>query len=139
MTDQADQDVLQMADDIRNKQRKDEEQIYEHERDRWLKSKLGKYYKERYFSGAHDEAFRVFWVRDTDYGRYLKIDEIKFAHIGHFYMGEGSMSHSELEVGHFEGDVPWYQEISEIEFLEYLHKFLELTGWKEKLDKETDH
>lgn len=135
MTDQGDQEILQMADDIRSKQHKDKAEVQKNLEEEWFKSKLGKYFIEQYYSGAHDEAFRVFWVRDVDWCHYLKIDEIYFAHIGHFHMGEASVSYRDKH----SFDSEYYKEIDELKFLEYLQKYLELTGWKEKLEKETDH
>ena len=134
MTDQGDQEILQMADDIRNKQSKDKEEIQKKEKELWFKSMLGKYFIEKHFTGAHDEAFRVFWVRDINWGK-LQIDEIKFAHIGHFYMGESSIYYDKK----WEFDDEYLVEITELDFLEYLNKFLKLTGWKGKLEEETNH
>ncbi len=137
MTDHADQETLTLADDIRRKQQRDKEEVEKKVEEEWYKSKLGKYYKERYYSGAHDEAFKVFWVRDIDWCHYLKVDEISFAHIGHFHMGESSITYRDKHK--FEGEEPSYEEITLIDFLGYLQKFLELTGWKQKLESETDH
>lgn len=135
MTDQGDIEILQMADDIRRKQSRDAEDIQKNIEEVWFKSMLGKYFIEKSFSGAHDEAFRVFWIRDVDWCHYLKIDEIKFAHIGHFYMGDSSISYDKR----WEFDDGYWEEIDEIEYLGYLQKFLKLTGWKDKLEKESDH
>ncbi len=135
MTDQGDQEIIQMADDIRNKQRKDKEEVQENIEKEWFKSMLGKYFIDSTYSGAHDEAFRVFWIRDVDWSRYLKVDEVYFAHIGHFHMGESSIGYDKR----WEFNDMYWKEITEIDFLGYIQKFLKLTGWKEKLDKETDH
>ena len=50
-------------------------------------------------------------------------------------MGESSISYDKR----WEFDDKYWKEIDELEFLGYIQKFLKLTGWKEKLDKETDH
>ena len=42
MTDQGDQEILQMADDIRSKQHKDKEEVQKNLEEEWFKSKLGK-------------------------------------------------------------------------------------------------
>jgi len=72
------------------------------------------------YRGAHDEAFRVFWVRDVDWCHYLKVDEIYFAHIGHFHMGEAGIGYDKR----WEFDDKYWKEIDEIEYLGYLQKFL---------------
>ena len=82
MTDRGDQEILQMADEIRYKQSKDQAEDFEHERDTWMKSMIGRYFKE-FTSGADDDAFLVYYVRRIDdFGRYLKTDEIQFSHLG---------------------------------------------------------
>ena len=134
MTDQADQEILQLADDIRSRQAKDKEVIYEQEKEEWYKSMIGKYFIEKSFLGADDEAFRVFWVRCIDW-HHLQADEIKFAHIGHFHMGECAIYYEDK----WNFDDNFWKEIDEIEFLRYLDKFLRLTGWKQKMEKEVDH
>jgi len=65
MTDQGDQEIIQMADNIRDKQRKDKEEVQENIEKEWFKSMLGKFFIDSVYRGAHDEAFRVFWVRDV--------------------------------------------------------------------------
>jgi hypothetical protein len=135
MTDHGDKEILQMADEIRRKQSSDKAEIQKNIEQEWFKSMLGRYFIDTVYRGAHDEAFRVFWVRDIDWSHYLKIDEIEFAHIGHFHMGESSISYDKR----WEFDDKYWKEIDEITFLEYIQKYLKLTGWKEKLEKETDH
>lgn len=136
MTDLADQETLQLADEIRRTQTKNNEDIQKNIEQEWYKSKVGRYYQEA-FMGAHEEAFKVFYVRDIDWCHYLKTDYIMFAHIGYFGMGVGSISYSKQEVWRFDDE--YYKEITELEFLDYLNKFLKLTGWKGKLEEETNH
>ena len=135
MTDTGDKEIIQMADDIRNKQASDKREIHENFVKNWHESKLGHYYQES-FTGAHDEAFKVFYCRRIEWS-YVETLEVMFAHLGHYSMGKNSLSHSEHEEYRFREE--FYTEIDEITFLGYVNKFLKLTGLKEKMDKETNH
>ena len=122
MTDQGDQEILQMADDIRSKQSKQTEEDFERERDNWFKSMIGRYFKE-YTSGADEDAFLVYYVRKIDdFGNYLTTDEIQFSHIGHWFFHNGSLSYdkkndfTKLQLDKSE----YIKEITKEEYYEYI-------------------
>ncbi len=135
MTDNGDKEILQMAEDIRNKQAKDEREVQENIEKEWFNSKIGKYYKV-FFTGAHDEAFKAIFVRGKGSWNVETL-EIMFAHIGHYSMGKGVLNYDEHTVWQFKEK--YFEEIDEITYLGYVNKFLKLTGLKEKMDKETNH
>lgn len=139
MTDQGDKEILLMAEQIKNKETKTKTEIYENLQKEWFDSKVGKYYRE-FFTGAHNEAFKSFYVRRIgDFGHYLETLDIMFAHIGHYSMGKGTLSYDEHTLWRFGKDETYYEEIDELKFLQDVNKFLKLTGLKDKMDKETNH
>jgi len=81
----SEQEILERAEEIKNKQAKSQKEVYEHDRDKWLRSKIGKYYKI-FHTGAHDEAFKMIFVRCDGGWGYDETLEIMFSHIGHYSM-----------------------------------------------------
>lgn len=141
MTDRGDQEILQMADEIRYKQSKDKAEDFEHERDNWMKSMIGRYFKE-YTSGADNDAFLVYYVRKIDdFGRYLKTDEIQFSHIGHWFFHDGSLSYDKKDdFTKIKLDKSEYiREITKEEYYEYIRILFNKLGILQDWYKESDH
>lgn len=141
MTDKGDQEILQMADDIRSKQTKQKEEDYEQERDNWNKSMIGRYFKE-YTSGADEDAFLVYYVRGLDgFGRYLKTDKMQFSHIGHWFFSDGSISYDKKDdFTKIKLDKSEYiKEITKEDYYEYIRILFNKLGILEDWYKESDH
>jgi len=136
MTDNGDKEILQMAQQIKDKQAQTKKEISENEEKQWLSSKIGKYYKV-FFTGAHNEAFKAIFVRGYGDWRSVETLEIMFAHLGHYSMGKGVLSYDDHTVWQFKEK--YFEEIDEITYLGYVNKFLKLVGLKEKMDEETNH
>jgi len=141
LTDRGDQEILQMADDIRSKQYKQKEEDNERERDNWMKSMIGRYFKE-FTTGADDDAFLVYYVRRIDdFGRHLKTDEIQFSHIGHWFFHDGSLSYDKKDdFTKIKLDESKYiEEIDKEKYYEYIRLLFSKLGIAEDWCKESDH
>jgi len=116
MIGKSEQVILEKAKVINEREAKKKAEEYEAYQHEWCRQKLGKYYREKHTSGASDDAFSVFRVKEHDYNNYLELENVGYWHDGHNFIGRTTWAPS--------NNMEYYEEISEKEYYEWMKFYL---------------